>query len=259
VQHFTGYPGHPDKSGHSKEMKENGKMDRDERASPKKGQRIFAIMLGVATLMSGTGMAQEIPDAVQKAFRGVNPLIGNIELAAYAKEGDATYYGLWGPLKAKGDSDFTEQATFKWENGQVTRVDNKYPVMPAERYLGDKNPAAQTLDQDFVRRRIQNLGGKEAAEAFLWGRGFMTKTEALTWFRAGVRLNPDLKLYDETLAPPFTEASELIPPQGLKRMPVAQEKPERPSQNPQKLSQTPERGAKAPKEKPTPKPTSVEW
>lgn len=141
---------------------------------------------------------------------GINPSIRQVDLVATVAANGGVYYGLWGPVGGKDrDSDFSEEATYFWKDGKAEKVSGDFPVIPAENYISD-TAVAKALDDDFVVRRTRVLGGKDAAQAELLERNFITKEEAEAWIRAGFKINRDAQVFKGVPKPPFVKASAVF-------------------------------------------------
>lgn len=184
----------------------------EEKKKPGKRKQVLAALAAALLQLqnAGAGAYEPVPPELDAAFRAINPLIGDIQVLGKVETQNGTIYILWGPLDAPdADSSFTEQAAFRVTEGKVERINGPKPPIPAEEYLQDEK-TAQNLNDDFVNRRTEMLGGKEKTEQFLEGRVFMSVDEAAAWTRAGIKINPETKLYRGELKPPFQRAGDLL-------------------------------------------------
>jgi hypothetical protein len=176
-----------------------------------------AIWMGITT-----GWCDTIPETVADAFRQWKPNTGKMELVAAAQTNTANYYVVWGHPQPKdgqqSDSSYVDEGAFKEDAfGKVDRINGNQRAIPAENFT--KEPAlAQAINGDFVRRRIETLGGREAAQKFLTEKTFITEPEAQAWTNAGFALGKQTKIVDLDGKPPFRQAG--VEPTVTTRPPV---------------------------------------
>ena len=169
----------------------------------------MAILAAATAGWAGEPLDPAINSELLEAIRKVNPLVAEIKVMGEVEKGGATYCIVWGELATKdADSSFVEQAAFKIQTGKVNRVNGTRAVIPAQGYLDGE--LAEALNTDYVERRIEMLGGEEAAQEDLEKRSFMSTEEANTWLAAGYALNPETQLYVRTLKPPLIKAGDYI-------------------------------------------------
>lgn len=174
---------------------------------------VFMVGLTASVLSAG------IPQPVRTAFQEYKPWVSQMELVSEVDTAGANYYILWGAATpsdgSKPDSDGVEEATYRLDTntGKVDRINGDRPVIPAENYISD--PAlAQQIDDNYVSKRIESLGGVGGAQKYLNEKSFMSKLEAMAWVRAGYRINPDTKIYQGDGNPPYQRAGDVIPATG---------------------------------------------